>query len=180
MTPASDRLSNASFDAKPEYSVPPPSPLPTKGQFAFLFFLFKSTVGADDAGGRGEAAGPPLAPGGGSCRWRFGCEGHCLGLSAPAPRPREAHPCGSHVPPVTAPSLVGWTVTLWPALFSAPRSVVRRAASLLSKVVDSLAPSITNVLVQGKQVSVCSHPPVTVTVTVAVMDVPRQDPCLPV
>ncbi|XP_027262092.1 phosphorylase b kinase regulatory subunit beta isoform X3 [Cricetulus griseus] len=30
-------------------------------------------------------------------------------------------------------------------------SVVRRAASLLSKVVDSLAPSITNVLVQGKQ-----------------------------
>jgi phosphorylase kinase alpha/beta subunit len=34
-------------------------------------------------------------------------------------------------------------------------SVVRRAASLLSKVVDSLAPSITNVLVQGKQVSIC-------------------------
>ncbi|KAH0519277.1 Phosphorylase b kinase regulatory subunit beta [Microtus ochrogaster] len=33
------------------------------------------------------------------------------------------------------------------------RSVVRRAASLLSKVVDSLAPSITNVLVQGKQVT---------------------------
>ncbi|PNJ62422.1 phosphorylase b kinase regulatory subunit beta isoform X1 [Pongo abelii] len=32
-------------------------------------------------------------------------------------------------------------------------SVVRRAASLLSKVVDSLAPSITNVLVQGKQVT---------------------------
>uniref|UniRef100_A0A452RFG7 Phosphorylase b kinase regulatory subunit n=1 Tax=Ursus americanus TaxID=9643 RepID=A0A452RFG7_URSAM len=32
-------------------------------------------------------------------------------------------------------------------------SVVRRAASLLSKVVDSLAPSITNVLVQGKQVN---------------------------
>lgn len=32
-------------------------------------------------------------------------------------------------------------------------SVVRRAASLLNKVVDSLAPSITNVLVQGKQVT---------------------------
>uniref|UniRef100_A0A8C9KQ40 Phosphorylase b kinase regulatory subunit n=1 Tax=Panthera tigris altaica TaxID=74533 RepID=A0A8C9KQ40_PANTA len=32
-------------------------------------------------------------------------------------------------------------------------SVVRCAASLLSKVVDSLAPSITNVLVQGKQVT---------------------------
>ncbi|XP_014383895.1 PREDICTED: phosphorylase b kinase regulatory subunit beta [Myotis brandtii] len=32
-------------------------------------------------------------------------------------------------------------------------SVVRHAASLLSKVVDSLAPSITNVLVQGKQVT---------------------------
>uniref|UniRef100_A0A6I8NCB0 Phosphorylase b kinase regulatory subunit n=1 Tax=Ornithorhynchus anatinus TaxID=9258 RepID=A0A6I8NCB0_ORNAN len=32
-------------------------------------------------------------------------------------------------------------------------SVVRSAASLLSKVVDSLAPSITNVLVQGKQVT---------------------------
>ncbi|XP_006887876.1 PREDICTED: phosphorylase b kinase regulatory subunit beta isoform X2 [Elephantulus edwardii] len=32
-------------------------------------------------------------------------------------------------------------------------SVVRLAASLLSKVVDSLAPSITNVLVQGKQVT---------------------------
>uniref|UniRef100_A0A3Q2H980 Phosphorylase b kinase regulatory subunit n=1 Tax=Equus caballus TaxID=9796 RepID=A0A3Q2H980_HORSE len=32
-------------------------------------------------------------------------------------------------------------------------SVVRRAASLLSKLVDSLAPSITNVLVQGKQVT---------------------------
>ncbi|KAJ6665975.1 hypothetical protein lerEdw1_000879 [Lerista edwardsae] len=32
-------------------------------------------------------------------------------------------------------------------------SVVRFAASLLSKVVDSLAPSITNVLVQGKQVT---------------------------
>lgn len=31
---------------------------------------------------------------------------------------------------------------------------MRRAASLLSKVVDSLAPSITNVLVQGKQVSI--------------------------
>lgn len=46
-------------------------------------------------------------------------------------------------------------VNIWPALFFAPRSVVRRAASLLSKVVDSLAPSITNVLVQGKQVSIC-------------------------
>uniref|UniRef100_A0A8C4MCQ2 Phosphorylase b kinase regulatory subunit n=1 Tax=Equus asinus asinus TaxID=83772 RepID=A0A8C4MCQ2_EQUAS len=44
-------------------------------------------------------------------------------------------------------------VNLWPALFFAPRSVVRRAASLLSKLVDSLAPSITNVLVQGKQVT---------------------------
>ncbi|EPY76089.1 Phosphorylase b kinase beta regulatory chain isoform 1-like protein [Camelus ferus] len=33
------------------------------------------------------------------------------------------------------------------------RSVVRHAASLLSKLVDSLAPSITNVLVQGKQVT---------------------------
>lgn len=43
-------------------------------------------------------------------------------------------------------------VNLWRALFFAPRSVVRCAASLLSKVVDSLAPSITNVLVQGKQV----------------------------
>ncbi|XP_036130092.1 phosphorylase b kinase regulatory subunit beta isoform X9 [Molossus molossus] len=32
-------------------------------------------------------------------------------------------------------------------------SVVRHAASLLNKVVDSLAPSITNVLVQGKQVT---------------------------
>ncbi|KAB0382697.1 hypothetical protein FD755_004614 [Muntiacus reevesi] len=32
-------------------------------------------------------------------------------------------------------------------------SVVRHAASLLSKLVDSLAPSITNVLVQGKQVT---------------------------
>ncbi|XP_023582735.1 phosphorylase b kinase regulatory subunit beta isoform X4 [Trichechus manatus latirostris] len=32
-------------------------------------------------------------------------------------------------------------------------SAVRHAASLLSKVVDSLAPSITNVLVQGKQVT---------------------------
>lgn len=39
------------------------------------------------------------------------------------------------------------------ALFSALRSVVRFAASLLGKLVDSLAPSITNVLVQGKQVS---------------------------
>lgn len=46
-------------------------------------------------------------------------------------------------------------VNIWPALFFTPRSVVRRAASLLSKVVDSLAPSITNVLVQGKQVSIC-------------------------
>lgn len=42
----------------------------------------------------------------------------------------------------------------------ARRSVVRHAASLLSKVVDSLAPSITNVLVQGKQVSL---PPQTHT-----------------
>uniref|UniRef100_A0A8C2S6H7 Phosphorylase b kinase regulatory subunit n=1 Tax=Capra hircus TaxID=9925 RepID=A0A8C2S6H7_CAPHI len=33
------------------------------------------------------------------------------------------------------------------------KSVVRHAASLLSKLVDSLAPSITNVLVQGKQVT---------------------------
>ncbi|KAF4793571.1 Phosphorylase b kinase regulatory subunit beta [Turdus rufiventris] len=33
------------------------------------------------------------------------------------------------------------------------RSVVRFAASLLGKLVDSLAPSITNVLVQGKQVT---------------------------
>ncbi|NXS00443.1 KPBB kinase, partial [Oxylabes madagascariensis] len=39
------------------------------------------------------------------------------------------------------------------ALFSALRSVVRFAASLLGKLVDSLAPSITNVLVQGKQVT---------------------------
>lgn len=46
-------------------------------------------------------------------------------------------------------------VKIWPAFFFALRSVVRRAASLLSKVVDSLAPSITNVLVQGKQVSIC-------------------------
>ncbi|GAB1293434.1 Phosphorylase b kinase regulatory subunit beta [Apodemus speciosus] len=38
-------------------------------------------------------------------------------------------------------------------LWLAVRSVVRRAASLLNKVVDSLAPSITNVLVQGKQVT---------------------------
>ncbi|RXM31607.1 Phosphorylase b kinase regulatory subunit beta [Acipenser ruthenus] len=39
------------------------------------------------------------------------------------------------------------------------RSVVRLAASLLGKIVDSLAPSITNVLVQGKQVTlgVFSH-----------------------
>lgn len=44
-------------------------------------------------------------------------------------------------------------VNLWPAFFFAPRSVVRHAASLLSKLVDSLAPSITNVLVQGKQVT---------------------------
>lgn len=47
-------------------------------------------------------------------------------------------------------------VKIWPAFFFALRSVVRRAASLLSKVVDSLAPSITNVLVQGKQVSIRS------------------------
>ena len=33
------------------------------------------------------------------------------------------------------------------------RSVVRLAASLLTKLVDSLAPSITSVLVHGKQVS---------------------------
>jgi len=37
--------------------------------------------------------------------------------------------------------------------FSPPRSVVRLAASLLTKLVDSLAPSITSVLVHGKQVS---------------------------
>lgn len=45
-------------------------------------------------------------------------------------------------------------VNIWPALSFTSRSVVRRAASLLNKVVDSLAPSITNVLVQGKQVSI--------------------------
>lgn len=33
------------------------------------------------------------------------------------------------------------------------RSIVRLAASLLTKLVDSLAPSITSVLVHGKQVS---------------------------
>lgn len=38
-------------------------------------------------------------------------------------------------------------------VFSPTRSVVRLAASLLTKLVDSLAPSITSVLVHGKQVS---------------------------
>lgn len=38
-------------------------------------------------------------------------------------------------------------------VFSSTRSVVRLAASLLTKLVDSLAPSITSVLVHGKQVS---------------------------
>lgn len=37
--------------------------------------------------------------------------------------------------------------------FLPTRSVVRLAASLLTKLVDSLAPSITSVLVHGKQVS---------------------------
>lgn len=102
-------------------------------------------------------AGP--RPGGGSCSRSCGCEGHCLGLRVPPTWLREAPPVRLLRVPGPAPSLAGRLVTLWPALFSAPRSVVRRAASLLSKVVDSLAPSITNVLVQGKQVSVCSHPP---------------------
>ena len=39
-------------------------------------------------------------------------------------------------------------------VLSPTRSVVRLAASLLTKLVDSLAPSITSVLVHGKQVSV--------------------------
>ncbi|XP_034733178.1 phosphorylase b kinase regulatory subunit beta-like [Etheostoma cragini] len=38
-------------------------------------------------------------------------------------------------------------------VFSPTRSVVRLAASLLTKLVDSLAPSITSVLVHGKQVT---------------------------
>lgn len=38
-------------------------------------------------------------------------------------------------------------------VFLFTRSVVRLAASLLTKLVDSLAPSITSVLVHGKQVS---------------------------
>uniref|UniRef100_A0A3P9N6C3 Phosphorylase b kinase regulatory subunit n=1 Tax=Poecilia reticulata TaxID=8081 RepID=A0A3P9N6C3_POERE len=38
-------------------------------------------------------------------------------------------------------------------VFSPIRSVVRLAASLLTKLVDSLAPSITSILVQGKQVT---------------------------
>lgn len=38
-------------------------------------------------------------------------------------------------------------------VFLPTRSVVRLAASLLTKLVDSLAPSITSVLVHGKQVS---------------------------
>uniref|UniRef100_A0A8C5ESS8 Phosphorylase b kinase regulatory subunit n=1 Tax=Gouania willdenowi TaxID=441366 RepID=A0A8C5ESS8_GOUWI len=44
-------------------------------------------------------------------------------------------------------------------VFSPNRSVVRLAASLLTKIVDSLAPSITSVLVHGKQVTlgVFSH-----------------------
>lgn len=38
-------------------------------------------------------------------------------------------------------------------VFLSTRSVVRLAASLITKLVDSLAPSITSVLVHGKQVS---------------------------
>lgn len=43
------------------------------------------------------------------------------------------------------------SVVLYCVVFT--RSVVRLAASLLTKLVDSLAPSITSVLVHGKQVS---------------------------
>lgn len=39
------------------------------------------------------------------------------------------------------------------SVFLPTRSVVRLAASLLTKLVDSLAPSITSILVHGKQVS---------------------------
>lgn len=42
---------------------------------------------------------------------------------------------------------------MWDHVFLSTRSVVRLAASLLTKLVDSLAPSITSVLVHGKQVS---------------------------
>lgn len=38
-------------------------------------------------------------------------------------------------------------------VFLSTRSVVRLTASVLTKLVDSLAPSITSVLVHGKQVS---------------------------
>lgn len=42
---------------------------------------------------------------------------------------------------------------MWDYVFLFTRSVVRLAASLLTKLVDSLAPSITSILVHGKQVS---------------------------
>lgn len=42
---------------------------------------------------------------------------------------------------------------MWDDVFLFTRSVVRLAASLLTKLVDSLAPSITSILVHGKQVS---------------------------
>lgn len=61
--------------------------------------------------------------------------------------------CQCWLTQVLAVSCYLWWCQECSCVFSPTRSVVRLAASLLTKLVDSLAPSITSVLVHGKQVS---------------------------